>query len=111
MQVAEPNAPPETPREITEPYTAAGGEQEPSDYLYPYYPYSGGFRVPFILGHPRPHHGHHHGHSSLHGAVTPPPGHGVGHGGHRSIKCGVFQVSNWGLPSPVVHSRHVEGHA
>ena len=83
MPVAEPHAPPETPREITEPDTAAGGEQEPSDYLYPYYPYSGGFGFPFILGHPRHHHGHHHGHSSLHGAVTHSPGHGGGHGGHR----------------------------
>src|SRR2546422_4125804 len=83
MPVAEPPAPPETPREITEPYTGAGGEQEPSDYLNPYYPYSGGFGFPFILGHPRHHDGHHHGHSSLHGAVTHSPGHGGGHGGHR----------------------------
>ena len=83
MPVAEPPAPPETPREITEPYTAAGGEQEPSDYLYPDYPYSGGFVFPFIPGHPRHHHGHHHGHSSSHGAVTHSSGHGGGHGGHR----------------------------
>src|SRR3989442_11931350 len=74
MPVAEPPAPRETPREITEPYTAAGGEQEPSDYLYPYYPYSGGVGVPFILGPPRPHHGPHHRHSSLHGGVTHSPG-------------------------------------
>src|SRR5207253_2516242 len=83
MPVAEPPAPPETPREITEPYTGAGGEQGPSDYLYPYYPYSGGFGFPFIPGHPRHHHGHHHGQSTSHGAVTHSPGHGGGHGGHR----------------------------
>src|SRR5438128_3636243 len=41
IPVAEPPAPPESPREITEPYTAVGCEQEPSDYWYPYYPYSG----------------------------------------------------------------------
>src|SRR2546426_7608712 len=67
MPVAEPPAPPETPREVTEPYTAAGGEQEPYDYLYPYYPYSGGFGFPFIPGRPRHHYRHHHWHFSLHG--------------------------------------------
>src|SRR2546425_2403365 len=83
MPVAEPPAPPETPREVTQPYTAAGGEQEPSDHLDPYYPYSGGFWFPVFPGHPRHHDGHHHGHSSLHGAVTHSPSHGGGHGGHR----------------------------
>ncbi len=83
MPVAEPPAPLETPRVVTEPYTAVGSEQEPYDYLYPYYPYSGGFGFPFILGHSRHHHGHHHGHSSSHGAVTHSSGHGGGHGGHR----------------------------
>ena len=79
LPVAEPPAPPETPREVTEPYTPTDGEGEPYDYLYPY---PDNFWIPFIPLTPRHHH-HHHGHLSSHGAVTHSSGHGGGHGGHR----------------------------
>jgi len=79
LPVAEPPAPPETRREVTEPYTQTADEVEPYDYLYPY---PDGYWIPFIPLTPRHHH-HHHGQSSSHRSVAHPSGHGGGHGGHR----------------------------
>jgi len=79
MPVAEPPAQPETPREVTAPYTPTDGEGEPYDYLYPYLD---DYWIPFIPLTPRHHH-HHHGLSSSHRSVAHSSGHGGGHGGHR----------------------------
>src|SRR2546428_13970778 len=57
MPGAETPAPPETPPASTEAYNTGRGEQEPSDYLHPYYSNYGGRRVPVLLGHSPQHYG------------------------------------------------------
>jgi hypothetical protein len=79
MPVSEPPAPPETRREVTEPYTPTADEEEPYDYLYSY---PNDYWIPFIPLTPRHHH-HHHGLSSSHRSAAHSSGHGGGHGGHR----------------------------